>query len=200
MILYLHGFLSSPGSAKAGLLRAALEREGQADDFLCPQLPVSPRATAELLLALAQLEDPQRLSLIGSSLGGYYATWLAERLGCRAVLLNPAVRPYDLLGAQLGAQDGPASRAPGEVRPEHLDELRALETGGVTSPGRYLLIAATGDEVIDYRLMVEKYAACTIRIVTGSDHALSDFAQYLPEVLRFCAASPATGGGQCAPS
>lgn len=200
MILYLHGFLSSPASVKAQQLRAALTRVGREADFLCPQLPVSPRAAAEVALASAQLEDPAGLSVIGSSLGGYYATWLAERLGCRAVLLNPAIRPYEDLRAHVGWHADPRGGRPVEVRPEFLDELRALETARLTELGRYLVIAATGDEVIDYRQMVAKYEGCTMRIIEGSDHALSDFAAYLPQVLGFCGIQlPAPGPGAGAP-
>jgi predicted esterase YcpF (UPF0227 family) len=190
MILYLHGFLSSPASAKAQQLRAALARAGHEDDFLCPPLPVGPRLAADVAMGAAQLEDPRRLVLVGSSLGGYYATWIAERTGCRAVLLNPAVRPYELLRARVGWQTDPAGGGRVEIRPEYLDELRALETPAITKPERYWLIAATGDQVIDYREMVAKYADCPMRILSGSDHALTDFAQLLPEVLHFCGIAP----------
>lgn len=188
MILYLHGFLSSRASAKARQLHAALAALGHGDDFLCPQLPVSPRSAAEVALALAQLEDAQSLCVVGSSLGGYYATWLAQRTGCRAVLLNPAIRPYALLQARVGWQTDYAGQRV-EIRAEFLDELRALECGALARPERILLIAATGDEVIDHRLMLERYASCPQRLV-DSDHALGEFAQVLPEVLRFCGLSP----------
>jgi hypothetical protein len=186
MILYLHGFLSSPASTKARLLRAALERAGRGGDFACPQLPVSPRAAAEVALATAQLEAPDRLALVGSSLGGFYATWLAERLGCRAVLLNPAVRPHVDLRSRVGMQVDPATGRQVEIPPEALDELAALEVPHITLPQRYLLVAATGDEVLDYRQMLERYAGCPTHLVQGSDHALGDFALHLPRVLRFC--------------
>ena len=190
MILYLHGFLSSPGSAKARQLQAALAAAGQADDFVCPQLPVAPRAAAEVALAAAQLEDPQRLALVGSSLGGYYATWIAERLGCRAALLNPAVRPYEHLRAQVGTRIDHGTGQPVQIHAEYLDELRALETGPITRPARYFLVAATGDELLDVREMLARYAGCPTRLVEGSDHALSDFALHLPHVLRFCLGPP----------
>ena len=194
MILYLHGFLSSPASVKAQQVRAALASVGREADFLCPPLPTSPRAAAEIALASALLEEPRQLSLIGSSLGGYYATWLAERLGCRAVLLNPAVRPYEDLRAYLGWHPHPSGGRPVQVRPEYLDELRALEVPSLTNPQRYMLVAATGDEVIDYRQMVARYAGCAMRVIAGSNHALADFAQYLPEVLSFCGVSWPTPG------
>jgi predicted esterase YcpF (UPF0227 family) len=186
VIIYLHGFRSSPQSKKAQLIRAALEERARGAELQCPQLPVSPRAAAQMIEAAAQLEDPQRLSLIGSSLGGYYATWLAERIGCRAALLNPAVTPYEDLRSQIGTQPVFFSASTIEVRPEHMEELRVLDTPSITRPERYFLLAATGDELIDWRTMTSKYACCRQRIIKGSDHQISDFADYLGEVLDFC--------------
>jgi hypothetical protein len=186
VIVYLHGFRSSPQSRKATQLHAALEARGLAAEYACPQLPASPRAAAEVALATAQLEDPQQLALIGSSLGGYYATWVAERLGCRAVLLNPAIRPYDDLRAYLGEQKVYFSDATIDVKPEYMDELRAIDTPRITKPERYFLVAATGDALIDYRAMVAKYAGARQRVIEGSNHELSGFAEYLDEVLAFC--------------
>lgn len=186
MILYLHGFRSSPASRKAMLLRARLKARGLEADYVCPQLPACPRAAAEVALAAAQLEPPDRLAVIGSSLGGYYATWLAEKLGCRAVLLNPAITPYEDLKAYLGTQTVYFSTATIDMKPEYLDQLRALDTLTITRPERYFLIAATGDRLIDWRTMSAKYAGCRQRVIEGSDHELSDFAQYVDEVLAFC--------------
>lgn len=186
MILYLHGFRSSPQSRKAQLLRARLQALGLAGEFVCPQLPASPRAAARLIEATASLEAPQHLALIGSSLGGYYATWLAERTGCRAALLNPAIKPYDDLRAHLGTQPVFFSAETIEIKHEYMDELRVLDTPAITQPQRYLLLAATGDQVIDWRTMAARYAGCRQRIIEGSDHEISDFAAYLDEVLAFC--------------
>lgn len=186
MILYLHGFRSSPQSKKAQVVRQAMAARGKLDDFLCPQLPASPRAAAQLIDATARLEDPHQLALIGSSLGGYYATWLAERVGCRAALLNPAISPYDDLCGHLGTQPVYFSEQTIEVKPEYMDELRVLDTPSISRPERYLLLAATGDEVIDWRTMAAKYAGCRQRIIDGSNHEISDFAAYLGDLLAFC--------------
>ncbi len=186
MILYLHGFRSSPASKKATQIREALRARGRADDYVCPQLPASPRAAIGVALAAAKLEDPARLALIGSSLGGYYATYVAEQLGCRAALLNPAIRPYEDLRAYVGVHPVYSADATIEWKPEYLDELRAIDTPRITRPERYFLLAATGDELIDWRTMVEKYEGCRRRVIEGSDHALADFANYLDEVLAFC--------------
>ncbi len=129
---------------------------------------------------------PQQLALIGSSLGGYYATYLAERLGCRAVLLNPAVEPPHDLEKYVGVSTAYHSDAPFEFKAEYLDELRALAVGRITEPQRYFLIAATGDEVLDWRQMVAHYPGARQCVIEGSDHGLSDFAPYLEPVLEFC--------------
>jgi predicted esterase YcpF (UPF0227 family) len=186
MILYLHGFRSSPNSRKALQIRDALAARGRVDEYCCPQLPASPRQAIDLLLATVRPEPPERLALIGSSLGGYYATWLAEQLGCRAALLNPAITPYVDLKDHLGAQPVFFSDASIDMKPEYLEELRALDTPRITRPERYFLLAATGDEVIDYRTMVAKYRDCRQHVIEGSDHQIQDFAQHLPEVLAFC--------------
>ena len=186
MILYLHGFRSSPNSKKATQLRDALVARGRGGEFICPQLPASPRAAIELAQRAIAGVRSEEIGLIGSSLGGYYATWLAEHIGCRAVLLNPAIRPYDDLRSYLGTQPVYFSETTIDMKPEYLDELQMLDTPRITRPERYLLLAATGDELIDWRTMVAKYAGCRQRVIEGSDHSISDFARYLDEVLAFC--------------
>jgi predicted esterase YcpF (UPF0227 family) len=186
MILYLHGFRSSPRSNKAERMRTELAARGRAGDFVCPQLPVSPRAAVNVALASAALEDPSKLAVVGSSLGGYYATWVAEQVGCRAVLLNPAVFPYRELAAQLGRHRVFSSDQTVEWTADHLAELQAVDTAHISRPERYFLVAATGDEVIDWRTMTAKYVGCRQRVIQGSDHALSDFDRHLDEVLDFC--------------
>lgn len=155
------------------------------DQYCCPALSASPRVAAQQALDLAQSGRAGKLALIGSSLGGYYATWVAEKLGCRAVLLNPAINPARDLQAYIGRQPVFFSDAEIDFRPEYIDELLALEIQ-VTQPERYFLIAATGDAVIDYRTMVAKYRGARQRVIEGSDHELSDFAGHIDEVLSFC--------------
>ena len=167
------------------MLREHLQQRGLADQFVCPALPASPRMAAQLALYAARSARADSVALIGSSLGGYYATWIAEKLGCRAVLLNPAVDPARDLQAHIGRQPVFFSDEEIDFRPEYIDELRILETG-VTNPERYFLIGATGDTVINYRMMVAKYYGARQKVIEGSDHELSDFAQYVDEVLSFC--------------
>jgi predicted esterase YcpF (UPF0227 family) len=185
-ILYLHGFRSSPQSFKARMIGERLAALGWDGNYACPQLPASPRAAIELASQIASSTAPDDLALVGSSLGGYYATWLAERIGCRAVLLNPAVRPPRDLERYVGVTTAYHSNERFEFRREYIDELTALAVETVTLPERYFLLAATGDEVLDWREMVAHYPRSRHRVINGSDHGISEFAQYVDEVLAFC--------------
>lgn len=190
MILYLHGFRSSPQSFKARLLAERMQALGRSAEYLCPQLPASPREAIALALQLAQSCAPAELTIIGSSLGGYYATWLAERLGCRAVLLNPAVQPPRDLEQYVGVSSAYHSDAPFEFKREYIGQLQALAQDEISRPERYFLIAATGDEVLDWQEMIAHYPCARHRVLNGSDHGLSDFAQLADEVLAFCGVKP----------
>ncbi len=198
MILYLHGFRSSPTSFKARLMADAMAARGLAGDWACPQLPASPREAVALALGIVQRQlagaaAPRALTVVGSSLGGFYATWLAEQLGCKAVLLNPAVEAARDLATQVGEHRMYHSDAPFMFLPEYVEELAALHVSRITQPERYFLVAATGDEVLDWREMRDRYADCRQRIVQGSDHGLSDFADWMPEVLEFALGSAPNG-------
>jgi len=186
VIIYIHGFNSSPASSKARLLKARLEALGRGAEFSAPALPHSPAQTADLLNALVARHPGA--ALVGSSLGGYYATWLAEKHGLKAVLINPAVRPYEFLRGEVGVQRNFHTGEEYEFTPGHLAELESLEVDRIT-PGRYLLIAAKGDEVLDYRRAVERYRGCRQLVIEGSDHGLSDFADYVDAVIEFCGVS-----------
>lgn len=188
MIVYLHGFRSSPQSFKAKLIAARLAELGRADEWVCPTLPVSPAeaiALAEREIG-ARLKPGEQVTLIGSSLGGFFATYLAEKHGWRAALLNPAVVPDRDLSKYLGEQ--PLWHGGGSivVEPRHLDELRALAVASVTQPGRYYLMAATGDEVLDYREMLAHYPGVHTKLIEGSDHGISEFADYVDDVIAWC--------------
>ena len=191
MILYLHGFRSSPLSTKTSLLASRMQALGRGDEYLCPQLPASPQAAIAQALEIAGRVEPSELTLIGSSLGGYYATWLAERLGCRAVLLNPAVHAARDLASQVGVKTQYHSNEAFEFKSIYIDELKALAVKQITHPERYFLIAATGDELLDWREMVAQFPHARQRVIPGSDHGISDFAHYADEVLAFCGV---TGG------
>jgi len=191
VIVYLHGFRSSPQSFKARLLAARVAELGRAREWCCPTLPVSPAQAVALVEREVERDSQpaERVTLIGSSLGGYYATYLAEKHGWRAVLLNPAIVPDRDLSRYLGEQ--PLWHGGGSivVEPRHLDELRALNVASVTQPERYYLFAATGDEVLDYREMLARYPGARTRLIEGSDHGISEFADYVDDVIAFCDAA-----------
>lgn len=183
MLIYIHGFNSSPASAKAKLVKARLEALGRGAEFIAPAVPPSPAQAADVLDALALRH--RGAALIGSSLGGYYATWLAEKHAMKAVLLNPAVRPYELLAPMVGLQKRFHTGEEYVFTPGHVAELRALEVERIT-PTRYLLVVTTGDEVLNYRWAVERYRGCRQIVIEGGDHGLSDFGNYLDAVLAHC--------------
>lgn len=191
MMLYLHGFRSSPKSFKAQLMAQTLQDLGKSDQWACPALPASPARAYDLALAQAQslsigLRRPiEDLTIVGSSLGGFYATSLAEALNCRAVLLNPAVHAPRDLATQVGTHQAFHSDEPFHFLPAYVNELQAIATNSITRPERYLLIAATGDEVLDWLEMRDFFTGAQHKIVQGSDHGLSDFATHLPAVLIF---------------
>lgn len=199
MILYLHGFRSAPSSFKAQLMAQAVSNAVSnkasnpdlSQHWACPALPASPALALELALEQAQqlATKAQRpiaaLTIIGSSLGGFYATVLAERLGCKAVLLNPAVHAPRDLATQVGIHQQYHSDEPFHFLPTYVDELQRMAPSQITKPRRYLLIAATGDEILDWREMRDFFAGSPQIIVQGSDHGLSDFATHIPAVLAF---------------
>ena len=183
-ILYLHGFRSSPASTKSRLLAATLEARGQGDRFFCPALsPVPLEAIAQAQAIIAAHAGP--LTLVGSSLGGYYATWLAEKHDLRAVLINPAVVAPLSLHEYIGIQTNLHSGVAFDFTAEHIAQLQALEVHKVT-PAHYFLLVETGDEVLDYRNAVARYAGCRQRILAGGDHSFTRFPDLLSELLEFC--------------
>lgn len=186
MILYLHGFRSAPQSFKASLIAARLQALGRDGEYHCPQMPASPSAAIALASEILADFPVEEITLIGSSLGGYYATYLAEQLGCPAVLLNPAVKPTRELEKHVGVTTAYHSEQAFEFRGEYIDELKALAVAAITRPERYFLLAATGDEILDWREMVAHYSGARQLIIDGSDHGITDFERYADEVLNFC--------------
>ncbi|SHH53896.1 YqiA/YcfP family alpha/beta fold hydrolase [Pollutimonas bauzanensis] len=192
MILYLHGFRSSPKSHKAALMAQAMQERGLASQWVCPQLPASPGRSMALANHLIEqavqaggMQPERDLAIVGSSLGGYYATCLAEHWKCRAVVLNPAVYAARDLATQVGEHTLYHSNDPFIFLPEYVDELAEMAVGRPARPERYYLLAAKGDEVLDWREMADWFAGSRGHILEGGDHGLSGFEQWLPEVLAF---------------
>lgn len=187
-LLYLHGFRSSPLSAKAVKMAAAVQALHPAVHWWCPQLPPSPRQAMAMLMAGIAGWPLGSMAVVGSSLGGFYATWIAARTGCPAVLLNPAVHPARDLASHIGEQS--AWHSPQETfffQPEFVQELRDLDAGTLSRPERFYTLIAKGDELLDWREMSARYAGSQGQLLEGGDHALSDFDTHLAGVLRFLA-------------
>ncbi|MDA8453941.1 esterase [Acidovorax sp. GBBC 3334] len=187
-LLYLHGFRSSPRSAKAQQMADWMATHRPDAHCWCPQLPPSPRE-AMALVARGIADWPAgRMAVVGSSLGGFYASWVAQQKpGCASVLLNPAVHPARDLERYIGQQT--AWHAPSEsfyFRAEYIAELRALDVSGRPPAGPEMAIIAKGDELLDWREMAARYAHARKLLLEGGDHALGDFAQHLQAVVEFC--------------
>jgi predicted esterase YcpF (UPF0227 family) len=187
-LLYLHGFRSSPQSAKAQTMAALVQQRHPGVTWWCPQLPPSPREAMALIHDGISNWPRDTMAVIGSSLGGFYATAVAERCGCKAVLLNPAVDPARDLAGFIGEQS--SWQNPEErffFAPEFIDKLRELQAGPLKAPQNYLAIIAKGDEVLDWREMAARYASARLQLLEGSDHGLSGFENHLPDILDFLA-------------
>ena len=193
MLLYIHGFNSSPASFKASLLKQYVAARQLSDCLSIPLLSCVPdKAMTQLKTVIESSpsyklhQGGQQLCLIGSSLGGYYATWLAEHYDCRAVLVNPAVRPYHLLDNYLGKNVNYYTGESYELTAEHIEQLRLLEVNKISKPDRYLLMLQTGDDILDYKLAIEKYPAVPSIVEEGGGHEFMGFDRHLETVLAFC--------------
>jgi predicted esterase YcpF (UPF0227 family) len=189
VILYLHGFRSSPASVKARQLGADMAARGLAHRFACPALsPVPATAIAQAEALIATADSP--VTVVGSSLGGYYATWLAERHDLQAVLINPAVVAHLSLADYLGPQSNLYTGEVFELTAEHIAQLKAMEIPA-PAPQRYLLLVEEGDEVLDYRQAVARYAGARQVVLPAGDHSFTRFTDYIPTILAFAGEIPA---------
>ena len=185
-LLYLHGFRSSPRSTKAQLVQERIAQRHPGVTLWCPQLPPSPREAMAMVVQGIAGWPHERMAVIGSSLGGFYASWVAEQTGCRAAVLNPAVFPARDLAKYIG--EHASWHDPQETfyfRAEYVDELRALASAAISRPERYYALIAKGDEVLDWREMSAHYRGAQGRLLEGSNHAIPEFAEHLDEVLAF---------------
>ena len=187
MIVYIHGFNSSPSSHKSNQLRAQLARLGRENEFVCPALPHQPREAMALLERELSGASADEVTLVGSSLGGFYATWLTEKLGVRSVLVNPAITPHEGLREYLGPQKNLYTGEEYLLTEEHLVQLARIQVAKPSRMDRYLLVHTTGDELLDWRFAVAHYPGCRQLVVQGSDHGFREFGDYLDIVLEFAA-------------
>ncbi len=186
LLLYVHGFNSSPLSHKANVMKAYCEQYRPDIKVLVPQLPCFPELAANLLLDIVeQHKEDYRIGLVGSSLGGYMSMWLNNQFGFRAVVVNPAVKPYELLADYLGEQVNPYTNETYMLEEQHIDELIALDTPTIRDPSDFWLLQQEEDEVLDYRQAVSKFVGAKQTVESGGDHSFVDFERYPEKIIKF---------------
>jgi predicted esterase YcpF (UPF0227 family) len=185
LLVYIHGFQSSPLSQKAEETRRYVLSQSLPFDFLAPALDNYPMRSYQQLQAVVERHLPRPIALIASSLGGFMATALSEQYGLRAVLVNPAVRPYELISAVLGDNVNPYTGIKFCLDESHIDELHQLEVITLSDPSRIKVLIQTGDETLDYRQAVSYYQGCEQVIEEGGDHRFQNYEKHLPEVIKF---------------
>ncbi|WP_329347061.1 esterase YqiA [Vibrio natriegens] len=186
LLLYIHGFNSSPLSMKANLMREYCQQHRPDIKVIIPQLPCFPQLAAQLLLDIVeQYQNDYRIGLVGSSLGGFMSTWLNSQFGFKAVVVNPAVKPYELLVDYLGEQTNPYTNETYTLETCHIDELKALDVQSIASPDAFWLVQQTEDEVLDYRQAVNKFAQSKQTVEQGGDHSFVGFERYPAKIIEF---------------
>ena len=185
-LLYLHGFNSSPQSHKAQLVTQYMSDNDCLDQLICPQIPAVPEEAKQFLEHLVEetLEN-HSLNFVGSSLGGYYATYLAEKYTGSAALINPSVKPYETLRAYLGENKFYFDEGVWEFDETHIQQLEVMEVEDITEAERYLVLLQTGDETLDYREAESKYKDSHCIIEQGGDHAFVDLERFIPKIMQF---------------
>lgn len=190
MIIYIHGFNSSPQTTKGRQLKARLDALGRGAEYWCPALPHRPAQAMALLEAEVTRHPAHRVTLVGSSLGGFYATWLVEKHGVKGVLVNPGIVPHEGLEAYLGPQRNLYTGEAYELTPGHLEEMRALYVPRPRRLDNYYVMVTTGDEVLDYRHTIATYVGARQLVIEGSDHGFAEFENYLDSVVSFADGGP----------
>ncbi|WP_194439427.1 esterase YqiA [Vibrio fluminensis] len=186
LLLYVHGFNSSPLSHKANVMKEYCAQYRPDIKVVVPQLPCFPQQAAQLLLDIVkQYQGEYRIGLVGSSLGGYMSTWLNSQFGFKAVVVNPAVKPYELLLDYLGEQENPYTHERYILESHHIDELIALDVAELGNPNDFWLLQQTEDEVLDYRQAVNKFAQSKQTVEQGGDHSFVDFERYPQQIIAF---------------
>jgi len=186
LLLYIHGFNSSPLSHKANVMKEYCQTERPDIKLVTPRLPCFPQQAAQHLLDIVnQYKDDYTIGLVGSSLGGYMSMWLNAQFGFKAVVVNPAVKPYELLADYLGEQENPYTNERYLLEAKHIEELKALDTPILKTPSDFWLLQQTEDEVLDYKQAVGHFSGAKQNVEQGGDHSFVDFERYPAQIIEF---------------
>ncbi|MGB0668875.1 MAG: YqiA/YcfP family alpha/beta fold hydrolase [Porticoccaceae bacterium] len=191
MLLYLHGFNSSPQSKKAMETRDWCADHAPELTFVCPALPPFAESAMGILRSLIERQLPEPVYLIGSSMGGFFATCLAEQYNLRAVLINPAVSPGRGLHSWLGENSNYHTGETWIFEPRHIDQYSALDPDEIRYKNNYKVLLQTGDEVLDYRDAQRRYQGADISIEQQGDHSFINYHQHLESIIQFLMSTPA---------
>lgn len=185
VLIYIHGFLSSPLSYKAQQTQQWLARKRPDVRYICPQLTPYPEQARRMLEELVESLLPEHVGVMGSSLGGFWATWLAEKYDLRALLINPAVSPWTFMPSYLEVDlKSYHTEDTYRLSATHINEIKACDAP-IKRADNYWVLLQTGDETLDYQLAAKKYSACRQTIEPGGDHSFQGFERYLPEAVAF---------------
>lgn len=190
VMIYLHGFLSSPESVKANQMRAFMAEHYPQVEMEVPQLANFPAQALSQACAVAERHQDKDLAFVGSSMGGFLATHLANRFAGRAVLINPAVHPHLLLRGMLGNHQNPYTGERFVLTEAHMLELQQLDIRHIDKPDNLWILLQSGDETLDYRLALDLYQDCRITLEQGGSHAFEGFERYLADIIGFVWAKP----------
>ena len=183
-VLFVHGFNSSPLSIKAQLTKQYLEQYYPSVKFHCPQLATTPKNAIKQLEHYVKSAPNEKWALIGSSLGGYFSTFLSEVYNLKAVLINPAIKPYELLSDYIGEQINPYTQEVYSIEYSYIQDLVALEKQYIVK-NNYMVMVQTGDEVLNYQQAVDKFNNSLVIVQSGGNHSFEHYESMLPKIAEF---------------
>ena len=184
-LLYLHGFNSSSQSKKALQTQHWLAENAPEVEFICPDLPPFANQAFAIIEGVVESCKQRKIAVIGSSMGGFYATCLVEKYNMLGVLINPAVSPARGLDSWIGENENYITGEKWVFEQHHIAEFKALDPPVIRYPHHYMVLLQTADAVLDYRDAQMRYQGATVVIEEGGDHSFMHYEQHLPDIYQF---------------